>query len=182
VKSKIPPAALDLLVIVLVLGVALSACSTAQDEEVRIGVYDSRSVAITWPGTQSFLQSMASLRAEYQKAKDAGDQKRVAELEAEGEARQQLLHMQAFSTAPVDDILAHIEDSLPGIKESAGVTMLVSRWDKETLAKYPSAELVDVTMMLVDAFQPTELQRQRAVEIQETEPISLEDAQKIKDW
>ena len=180
--GKVVPILLGPLVVLLALGLVLSACSTAQNEKIRIGVYDSRSVAITWPGTQSFLQSMASLQAEYQKAKDAGDQKRVAELEAEGEARQQLLHMQAFSTAPVDDILAHIEDSLLGIKESAGVTLLVSKWDQETLAKYPSAELVDVTMMLVDAFQPTELQRQRAVEIQQTEPISLEDAQKIKDW
>jgi hypothetical protein len=171
-----------LLAILSLLGLMLGACGTAQNEEIRIGVYDSRSIAVTWPGTESFDQSMRSFLTEYQKAKAAGDQTRVAELEAEAEAQQQLLHKQAFSTAPVDDILAHIEDSLPGIKESAGVSMLVSKWDKETLAKYPSAELVDVTMMLVDAFQPTELQRQRAVEIQETEPISLEEAEKIKDW
>jgi hypothetical protein len=60
--------------------------------------------------------------------------------------------------------------------------MLVSKWDQETLAKYPSAELVDVTMMLVDAFQPNERQRQSAIEIQKHEPIPLEDAEKIKDW
>jgi seryl-tRNA synthetase len=115
-------------------------------------------------------------------AKAAGDQKRVEELEAEAEARQRLQHMQAFSTAPVDDILVYIEDSLAGIQEEAGVTMLVSKWDTETLAKYPSAELVDVTMMLVDAFQPTEKQREYAIGIQSQEPIPLEEAEKIEDW
>ncbi len=125
---------------------------------------------------------MGSLQAEWQKAEAAGDQKRLDELQAEAEARQQLMHKQAFSTAPVDNILEYIKDSLPEIEQEAGVSMLVSKWDKETLAKYPSAELVDVTMALVDAFAPNEGQRQSAIEIQKQEPIPLEDAEKIKDW
>jgi hypothetical protein len=60
--------------------------------------------------------------------------------------------------------------------------MLVSKWDEETLAQYPSAELVDVTMRLVDAFQPTERQRQHAIGIQTQEPIPLDEAEKIQDW
>ncbi len=59
--------------------------------------------------------------------------------------------------------------------------MLVSKWDKETLAKHPSAELIDVTMHLVDAFNPNERQRKSAVEIQKHQPISLEEADKIDD-
>lgn len=171
-----------LLAMLLVPGLVLCACGTAQSAKVRIGVYDSRAVAIAWVGTKPFNEWMGSLQAEWQKAKDAGDQKRVEELEVEAEARQQLMHMQAFSTAPVDDILAYIEDSLPEIKQNAGVTMLISKWDEESLAKYPSAELVDVTMMLVDAFQPSEGQRKSAIEIQESEPIPLEEAEKIQDW
>jgi hypothetical protein len=92
------------------------------------------------------------------------------------------MHMQAFSTAPVDDILEHIKDSLPEIKQKAGVTTLVSKWDQEALARYPSAELVDVTMMLVDALHPNEQQRKHAIEIQKQAPIPLDEAEKIKDW
>ena len=54
--------------------------------------------------------------AEYKKAKAKGNSKRVEELKAWGEVQQVLLHKQAFSTAPVDDILAHISDQLPAIK------------------------------------------------------------------
>ena len=163
------------------LGCASTPAATPESEPVRIGVYDSRAIVIAWAGTPSFNQWMGSLQSEYQKAKAAGDQKRVEELEAEAEARQQRMHMQGFSTAPVDEILVHIESSLPQIKKEAGVTMLVSKWDQETLDKYPSAELVDVTMALVDAFQPSERQRKHAIGIQEHEPISLEEAAKIQD-
>ena len=124
---------------------------------------------------------MADLKAEHAKAKAEGDQKRIAELEAEGAARQKLMHTQGFSTAPVDNILEQIKDSLPAIKKKTGVTVLVSKWDKDTLAKHPSAEMVDVTMALVDAFNPSERQRTSAIEIQKHDPIPLEQVEKIKD-
>lgn len=170
------------LAMLLAPALVLCACNAAQSEKVRIGVYDSRAVAIAWAGTKSFNDSLGSLQSEYEKAQAAGDQNRVEEIEAEVQAQQQLMHMQAFSTAPVDDILASIEDSLPEIKQNAGVTMLVSKWDKETLDKYPSAELVDVTVMLVDALHPSEGQRKTALDIQKSDPIPLDQAEKITDW
>lgn len=171
-----------LLLAIGALGCASTPAATPESEPVRIGVYDSRAIAVGWANTAPFKAWWDSLQSEYNQAKAAGDQKRVEELEAEAEARQRLQHMQAFSTAPVDDILVYIEDSLPQIQQEAGVTMLVCKWDSETLAKYPSAELVDVTMILVDAFHPTEQQRQHAIGIQTRDPIPLDEAEKIKDW
>jgi hypothetical protein len=164
------------------LGCAKKAADIPEDVKNRIGVYDSRAIAIAFAGTKPFNQWWGSLQSELEQAKAADNQKRVEELEAEAVARQQLMHMQAFSTAPVDDILEHIKDSLPEIKQKAGVTTLVSKWDQEALARYPSAELVDVTMMLVDALHPNEQQRKHAIEIQKQAPIPLDEAEKIKDW
>ena len=59
--------------------------------------------------------------------------------------------------------------------------MLLSKWDKDGLARYKDAELVDVTMALVDAFSPGERQRKTVIEIQKHEPIPLEQAEQIKD-
>ena len=115
------------------------------------------------------------------KAKAEGNQTRVAELEAWGKALQIRLHKQGFSTAPVDDILKHIKDKMPEIAKSAGVGPIVSKWDKETLAKYKSAEQVDITMALVDAFHPTEGQLKAAIDIQKKTPISLKEAENIND-
>ena len=119
--------------------------------------------------------------AEHAKAKAAGDTKRIGELEAEGAARQRTMHKQGFSTAPVDNILEQIKDRLPDIAEKSGVTVLVSKWDKEALAKHPSAEQVDVTMALVDAFSPGPRQRRSASEIQQHAPIPLGQAEKLSD-
>ena len=151
----------------------------------RVGVYDSRAIAVAFVGSEVYMatdgKALAELRAEHDKAKAAGDTARMAELEAKGKARQALLHQQGFSTAPVDTILAHIADQMPGIAGAAGVEAIVSTWDKEALARYPNAELVDVTMALVDAFKPKERQRTSAIEVQKHPPIWLIDAAKIDD-
>jgi len=147
----------------------------------RIGVYDSRAIAAAFAGSEHFKRWMSGLHAKYKKAKFAGDQKRVVELEAEGSARQRQLHKQGFGTAPVDNILKQIEDRLPSIKQKANVRSLVSKWDEETLAKHPSADRVDVTMELIDALNPNARQRKSAIEIQKHKPIPMEQAEDIED-
>jgi len=169
----------------LLVGLGLPQTSLAQETgattKARVGIYDSRAVVVAFARSAAFNQWLGGLKAEHEKAKASGDQKRVAELEAEGEARQQLLHMQGFSTAPVTNILFQIKDKLPALKEKAGVTVLVSKWDKDSLARYKEAGLVDVTMALVDAFNPSERQRRAAIALQEHNPIPLEQAKRIKD-
>jgi len=147
----------------------------------RIGLYDSRAIAVAFAGSEHFNRWMSGLHTEYKKAKAAGNQKRVAEIEAEGSARQKKLHKQGFSTAPVDNILKQIEDCLPSIKQKANVRSLVSKWDEETLAKHPSADRVDVTMELIDALNPNARQRKSAIEIQKHQPIPMEQAEDNED-
>jgi hypothetical protein len=150
--------------------------------KVRVGVYDSRAIAVAFGNSEAWQASTGkqlAMRAEYNAAKAAGNQKRVAELEAQGKAQQTLVHKQGFSTAPVDDILKNIQDKLPEIAKAAGVSAIVSKWDKDALAKYQSAELVDITMPLVNAFHPTERQLKFAIDIQKQAPISLEEAEKM---
>jgi len=151
----------------------------------RVGVYDSRAVAVAFFGSEVYDategKALAELRAEYEKAKSEGATQRMEELGAKGKALQVLAHKQGFSTAPVDNILAHIQDQIPEIAQKAGVETILSKWDKDALAKYPNAELVDVTMELVDALKPKPGQRQSAIEIQKVPPISLKDAERIED-
>ncbi|GMV99444.1 MAG: hypothetical protein AMXMBFR84_05830 [Candidatus Hydrogenedentota bacterium] len=147
----------------------------------RIGIYDSRSVAIAYAGSNVFGELNKKLHADYEAAKKSGDSVLKAELERQGKEGQKKLHMQGFSTAPVDDILKHIEARLPDIQKAANVEVLVSKWDDATLAKYPNAVRVDVTMALVDAFEPNANQRASAVDIQKHKPISLKEAALIDD-
>jgi len=169
------------LVLTAITGVAEESGTKTSDAKMRVGTYDSRAIAVAFVGSEAFSKWMGDLKAGNDKAKAAGDQKRIAELEAEAAARQKLMHKQGFSTAPVDNILDQIKDRLPAIKEKAGVNALVSKWDKADLAKYKDAELVDITMALVDALNPNDRQRKSAIEIQKHDPILLEQAESIKD-
>lgn len=150
----------------------------------RIGVYDSRAIAVAFVGSEVYKatvgKKMADMMTEYKKAESEGDKKRVKELKELGESQQTLLHKQGFSTAPVDDILEFITNKLPGIKKQANVEMLVSKWDTQTLAQQTSAEQVDVTMLLVEAFRPNEKQKKFAIDIQKHDPMSLKEMEDHK--
>jgi len=163
-----------------IITIGLTHTSFAQDKapktQERIGVYDSRAVAVAFYGSPVHMEQLRQLKAEHQKAKDAGDLGKAAQLEAKGKAQQEKAHQQGFSTAPVDELLLHITNALPEIQKTAGVTAMISKWDEAGLKKHPGAERVDVTMKLVDAFQPNERQRKSAIEIQKQKPLSLEQA------
>ena len=141
----------------------------------RIGIYESRAVAVAYAGSEAQVTKMKALTTRMKQARESGDTNTMMQLEAEGRAWQSKLMRQGFGTAPVDDLLAEIGNELPMIQQTAGVTRFISKWNKAELKRHPQAAQVDVTMRLVDAFQPNPTQRQRALEIQKTKP------QKIKE-
>ncbi len=172
------------LIAVIPVSIAASGCASKSPEAAKsptekIGVYDSRAVAVAWVGTEAFTQSLNALRKEAELAKANGDRERAAALEKEGAAMQQHLHTQGFSTAPVDDILAHFQDQLAQIRLATGAAVLVSKWDEAALAKHAGAEQLDVTEKLVDAMHPNDRQRKSALEIVKSKPIPLAQAEKI---
>ena len=98
---------------VSVVGLGLSACVKAPPSApaqggARIGVYDSRAIAIAWTGTPSFNAWMGPLAAEHERAKAAGDEKRAKELAAEGAA--EVVHPMRTTL----DELDHREDKIVG--------------------------------------------------------------------
>src|SRR5262245_7213221 len=101
----------------------------------RIGVYDSRCIAVAFAGSPMHERQLRELRAQHNQAKEAGDLDKVARLEAEGKARQHKAHQQAFSTAPVDDLLLHVTNKVTEIQKSAGLVAIISKWDEAGLKK-----------------------------------------------
>ena len=168
---------------IVTIGLIQSGCAQdkAPNTQERIGVYDSRAIAVAFAGSPMHEKQIRQLRSEHEKAKEAGALDKVARLEAQGKAWQEKAHKQAFSTEPVDDLLVHITNALPEIQKAAGITTIISKWDKAGLKEHSKAERVDVTLELVDAFQPSERQREYAIEIQKHEPISIEKIEKFRD-
>jgi hypothetical protein len=137
----------------------------------RIGVYDSRAIAVASVGSEYYAHHIQPLEDAFRKAKSEGNAELIKELEPKVWARRKETHRQAFGTAPVDNILVYIKDQIPAIAAEAGVGPIVSKWDSDTLSKYKAAQRVDVTMRLVKAFKPNQRQFKHAVEIQKHTPV-----------
>ena len=149
---------------------------TTSGSKVRVGTFDSRCLAIGYYQSEAFRSHMFGLKAEYEKAKAAGDKKRIEGLEAgsasgiwpdtgwpPSPAQQDMMHKQGFSTWPVDNILERIKGELPEIAKQAHVDVIISKWD---LAYQRSGvELVDVTPLMVKLLVKDEKALKAALEI-----------------
>lgn len=162
--------------------IALAGEPAAESKEPvrRVGTYDSRCLAVAYAGTPYFRQWLDPLRKQMAEARAAGDKEKMAELDRQGREKQHEMHLQAFGTAPVMNILAHIKDQLPDLMKAADVQVLVSIWDTEQLAGYGDLEQVDMTETLVDALKPDPRQRETALEIRKHEPLPMEELEKMK--
>ncbi len=145
------------------------ACSPAR---IRVGVYDSRAVALAYCGGQRHEAEIARLDQVLKAARESGDAGSIRKADrAVWEARMRL-HRQGFSTHPVDDILDGMPEDLERIRREAGVGVLVSRWDRRGLRSCKNAEQVDVTEQLVQTLTTVERKRRQAMEITRRRPIS----------
>ncbi|HQF38569.1 MAG TPA: hypothetical protein PK322_05570 [Opitutaceae bacterium] len=163
----------SLLCAALALGCGTGRAVAAPDSAAtgsRIGVYDSRAIAVAYAGSPVHEQRLAAATAERRKARESRDSTTVSRIEAEGQAQQKLLHRQAFGQEPVDDILAQIPAEVAAVRKAHDIAVLVSKWDEAALAAQRGWETVDITEALVDALRPNARQRQRALEIRAQPP------------
>ncbi len=169
---------------VAVFGVALllmggaHGADAARDEEgpeageraVRLGVFNTRAVALAYGRSDEHDAEVDSKMAEYRRAQEAGDQERMRELERWGEEGQDRIHRQVFGDAPIPDILERMKDDLPGVAEKAGVDAIVG----EVLHARAGAEVVDVTEEMAARWRPDEKTREMMRQVRETPPVEWE--------
>lgn len=137
--------------------------------KVRIGVYDSRAVALAFGRSAENLKEISDLGAEAQRAKAGGDQKRFDDLDAKLKQRQFIMHAQVFSNAPAGEALAKLEKALPEIAKAEAVVAIVDR----LAYREAGVEMVDVTARLVEEFNPTAETRRMVGEMKKAPMIDL---------
>jgi len=152
-------------------GATVSAQS--QTNRVRIGVYDSRAVAVAYAHSTEFRESMKSIQAEYQKAKAANDEMRIKRIESQMKLQQRRLHEQGFSTGSVATLVAKIKDALPGVAKKANVLVIVSKWELNYQSQ--DLEVVDVTEELVSLFHVSDKGREWAKAVGTKPPLPIEE-------
>jgi hypothetical protein len=145
----------------------------AQEKRLRVGIFDSRAIAIAAINSPGWKKTMDAVQADYQKAKAAGDETRMKEIKAKMQTKQRRQHEQGFSTGSVQNLLAPVKSELAGVAKSAGVDLIVSKW--ELAFQSPGIETVDVTSQIVKLYNPSTKALKWIDDIGNKQPIPIDD-------
>jgi hypothetical protein len=150
------------------------AAAPAAGQKIRMGVFDSRMVALAYYNSDGHRRFMQDLMAQLKAAKAGNDAAKIAELEFRGPALQSLMHYQVFSNASIPNVMEKLTPELPKIAADARVSLIVSKWD--VAFHDPNVEYVDVTDALVGRFTPNERVQKWIAEGGAKDPIPLLEA------
>ena len=175
------------MIIVVCLAVVFAGCeksspvtgNTADGTPQRIGVYDSRCVAVAFAGNPEHEARTAEELAALEAAKAEGDPETIAAADDRVWESRKRLHRQGFGTAAVDDIFAFYPDQLESLEQAHDLTALVSQWDKKTIKSYRDAQRVDITEDLIDMLGPNDRQRRSALSIRKHKPLTPAQVEKM---
>jgi hypothetical protein len=131
---------------------AVFATALFAQPQAKVGTFDKPSIVVAYYRSEMWGSVLREKRAEQQKAKDAGDAKRVAELEKWGVSHQDLAHKQLAGEAPIDNIVEALKPHFAEVAARAGVKEIVVDAPKGVAA-------ADVTGLLLDVLKADEKTR-----------------------
>lgn len=139
---------------------------------IRVGVYDSRAIAVAYANSREYQNLMKLVELDYAQAKNASNVTRMNDIQKRLQATQRRLDDQTFSTGSVAGVMAILKSSLPHLAREAGVDIIVSKYE----LNYQSlnVETEDVTDKLVALFHTSEQGWKWAKEIQQKPPLPLD--------
>lgn len=151
----------------------LAGGSATTEAKVRIGTYDTRSVAIAYAASK--YNPVKVKMEEFGKAKAAGDKAKMKELESWGEEHQRLLHFQGFGRVPVSDLLEPVKAQVQELAKKKGLSAITMSCDFVA----DGVELVDVTEDLVKLYDPSERILKMAKDIRSARQLGLIELSKL---
>ena len=158
--------------LVIVAAAIVVPASGAEPANLRVGVYDNRAVTVAY--AHSEFNPVDEKMKKHKQAEAQGDTGRMKELEAWGERHQHELHLKGFCHAPVDDLLAYVEDRLPEVARRTGVDVIARACDYVA----EDVDVVDVTMELVALFDPGEEALRTIEQMEGVEAVPLADIER----
>ncbi|MGB7056008.1 MAG: hypothetical protein WBE28_11890 [bacterium] len=145
----------------------------ASSTGVRIGVYDSRAIAIAHGNSNEGREFIMSLMSEMSKAKADKNDSLMQHIEKKAKMYQVLSHLRAFSVGSVADILEKHKAEVDQVAKEAGVQVVVSKF--ELIYTGSGVEIIDVTIPLARIFKPSDQAMQTISGIQEHEVMLMLD-------
>jgi hypothetical protein len=146
-------------------------------EKKRVGVYDSRCIAIWYYNSNEFNTKIKDLMDSLHKLKESKDTVHAKKLEEKGQLMQRIAHDKGFGRGSVAEILENKKDEIKSIASQENLLLIVSKW--EVNYSDPEVEIVDVTLKLLDMLKAPESMKKQYEQMKSVKPI--EDAFFIED-
>jgi hypothetical protein len=142
------------------LAFALGTPEAAAADYGRLGTYESRAVALAWARSTQRNESLRALLAQAREADASGDKLKLQAAKKEVSAQYELLSKQISGDERIPNVMQQLEARMPIILVKAGVSRIIDQRDapKET-------ETIDVTLIVVAEFNPTEKTLRQIAEI-----------------
>lgn len=152
---------------------------THAQTKIRVGVFDSRAVAVAYYQSKFFnpQQIFGSLQTKMKAAKEKDDKKEIASIEREGTLRQAVMHEQGFGRGSINNITETVKNKIAQLAKEENLSVVVSKW--ELVFSGDDVVPVDVTKKIVDFFEPSEKVKSIVEEVIKSEPVK--DAYLIED-
>jgi len=154
---------------VFVLSIMTWTSNSVAQTKLRIGIFDSRSIAIVYANSKFFKNPYPEITARMKAAKEKKDDKEIAKIEYEARLHQAILHDQGFGKGSVNGITDLYKDKIAAIAKAENLSAVVSKW--ELINNNSNVELVDITNNIVDLFEPSDKIKEVIKEVPQHEPV-----------
>ena len=141
-------------ILLTALAFIILSASAVTAEKLRIGVYDSRMIAVWHFNSSEYQKEMQDMRTSYDKAKQDKDYDKIKELEEKGPLTQRILHDKGFGRGSTATIIEKKRDELETLVKNENLVAVVSKW--ELNYSNPDIEIVDVTLNLLGILKAPE--------------------------
>ncbi len=127
---------------------------SAAQSKLRVGVYDSRAIAIACFNSNTYKDPMVELRNKMKNARDANDAKAIADIEREAVLRQGMGHEKGFGTGSVMTEIEIIKKELNELAKKEKLDLVLSKW--ELAFTGDNVLIIDITDKIARLFKPNE--------------------------
>ena len=127
--------------------IMLIVSSGISEAKSKIGVFDSRLIAINNFRSESFQKEMQAMFADYKKAKENKDTAEIKKLDEKGPLMQRILHDKGFGRGSVAEIMERNSTELKALAKKEKLSAIVSKW--ELIASGEDVEVVDITLLIL---------------------------------
>ena len=146
--------------------------SQQENGKMRIGIFDSRCIALAYGRSAEFTLLRDSIEPLYSKAKADSNKEKIDEIDQYKPTMQVLLHQQVFSNGSIINIVEKIKEKISAIAKENKLNMILSKW--EITFTDGSVELVDITDQLTSLYNPDAATKKIIENIKAMEPVPIE--------